>query len=430
MSDLQVLQDKLNYDKTFDCVQCGYCLPACPTYETMERETHSPRGRINLVKMVAEGKATVNDLESPIEKCLGCMACTTVCPTNVQYGEILEGTKEVIDEQKEKTKRRQQMERFLFDEFFPSKNWMDTLGDASWFYQKSGLQTMAQRTGASKIAPLHIEEFEKVLPEMPSPKRRRDRAKRYIRKRPSTAKVAFFTGCIMDSVFFYSNENTIELLLRSGAEVLIPEEQSCCGALHAHTGKKESAKELAKQNIDAFEKENVDYIINNAGGCGAKLVEYDHLFEKGTEWHQRAVRFVEKVKDISEVLVDLDHLDFQKPLNKTVTYQPSCHMTNVQGVTDAPLELIKKIPGVQLKELDRPDFCCGSAGIYNVVNYEESMDILDVKMEDVCGVAPEGIVTSNPGCLLQMKLGVEREGLNDKSDAVHLVDLLMEADPQ
>ncbi|MGI8316695.1 (Fe-S)-binding protein [Halobacillus mangrovi] len=430
MSNLQILQDKLNYDKTFDCVQCGYCLPACPTYETMERETHSPRGRINLVKMVAEGKATVNDLEDPIEKCLGCMACITVCPTNVQYGEILEGAKEVIDEQKEKTQLRQQTESFLFDEFFPSGTWMDTLGDMTWFYQKSGLQTMAKLTGASKMAPLHIEEFEKVLPEMPSPKRRRERVKRYIRKRPSTAKVAFFTGCIMDSVFFYSNENTIELLLRSGAEVLIPEEQSCCGALHAHTGKTESAKELAKQNIDAFEKENVDYIINNAGGCGAKLVEYDHLFEEGTEWHKRAVRFVEKVKDFSEVLVDLDHLTFQKPLNKTVTYQPSCHMTNVQGVTEAPLELIKKIPGVELKELDRPDFCCGSAGIYNIVNYEESMEILDVKMEDVCGVDPEGIVTSNPGCLLQMKLGVEREGLTGRSEAVHLVDLLMEADPQ
>jgi glycolate oxidase iron-sulfur subunit len=174
----------------------------------------------------------------------------------------------------------------------------------------------------------------------------------------------------------------------------------------------------------------VDYIINNAGGCGAKLIEYDHLFEKGTEWHRRAVRFVEKVKDISEVLVELDYLEFSTPLNKTVTYQPSCHMTNVQGVTEAPLELIRKIPGVHLKELDRPDFCCGSAGIYNIVNYEEAMDILDVKMRDVCGADPDGIVTSNPGCLLQMKLGVEREGLTDNIDSVHLVDLLMEAEPK
>ncbi|KHE72426.1 (Fe-S)-binding protein [Halobacillus sp. BBL2006] len=430
MSNLQALQDKLHYDKTFDCVQCGYCLPACPTYETMERETHSPRGRINLVKMVAEGKATVNDLENPIEKCLGCMACTTVCPTNVQYGQILEGAKEVIDEQKVKTKRQQKTEQFLFEQFFPSRKWMDTLGDATWFYQTSGLQKLAQRTGLSKVAPLHISEFEKVLPSMPSPNKRRQRVKRYIRKRPSTTKVAFFTGCIMDSVFFESNENTIELLLRSGAEVLIPEEQSCCGALHAHTGKTESAVELAKQNIEAFEKEQVDYIINNAGGCGAKLIEYDHLFEIGTEWHERAERFVEKVKDISEVLVELDYLEFSTPLNKTVTYQPSCHMTNVQGVTEAPLELIKKIPGVRLKELDRPDFCCGSAGVYNIVNYEDAMDILDVKMKDVCGVQPEGIVTSNPGCLLQMKLGVEREGLTGKIDTVHLVDLLMEAEPK
>lgn len=171
-----LLQEKLSYDKTFDCVQCGYCLPACPTYETMERETHSPRGRINLVKMVAEGKASVEDLKEPIEKCLGCMACTTVCPTNVQYGEILESAKHVIDEQEEKSRPRKLVENFMFQRFFPSSAWMDSLGHATWLYQTSGLKKVSQRFGLTKRAPLHLHEFEAVLPEMPSPKRRKSRA--------------------------------------------------------------------------------------------------------------------------------------------------------------------------------------------------------------------------------------------------------------
>lgn len=430
MNDLQALQAKLNYDKTFDCVQCGYCLPACPTYETMEKETHSPRGRINLVKMVAEGKGTVQDLKGPIEKCLGCMACTTVCPTNVQYGQILEGAKEVIEDQQVKSPRQSKIEDFLFDAFFPSQKWMNALGNATWVYQKSGMQKVAQSFGLTKVAPSHLDVFEKVLPDLPSPKQRKQRVKRYMRKRPSTAKVAFFTGCIMDSMFFGTNQNTIELLLRSGAEVVLPEDQTCCGALHAHSGKIDSSVELAKRNIEAFEEERVDYIVNNAGGCGARLMEYHHLFEKGTDWYERAIAFVSKVKDISEVLTELDGLTFCKTLKKTVTYQPSCHMTNVQGVTEAPLELIRKIPGLNLKELDRPQFCCGSAGVYNIVNYEDSMDILDVKMKDVCGVNPDGIVTSNPGCFLQMKLGVEREGKTNQIESTHLVDLLIQADPQ
>ncbi|MFG6121413.1 (Fe-S)-binding protein [Thalassobacillus sp. B23F22_16] len=430
MSELQILQEKINYDKTFDCVQCGYCLPACPTYETMERETHSPRGRINLVKMVAEGKASVEDLKNPIEKCLGCMACTTVCPTSVQYGQILEGAKEVIEDNEVISKSRKTIEDFLFGSFFPSEKWMSNLGNLTWFYQRTGIQSFVNMTRLTRWAPLHLDKFEQVIPKQPSPKERAKRTKRYIRKRPAQAKVAFFTGCVMDGVFFRTNQNTIELLLRGGFEVVIPEQQTCCGALHAHSGKVNDAIELAKRNIEAFEEEKIDYIVNNAGGCGARMVEYHHLFEEGTPWHKRAKQFVSKIRDISEVLVEVHGLHFNKPVDRTVTYQPSCHMTNVQKVKTPPLQLLEKVPGITFKELSRPDFCCGSAGIYNIVNYEDSMKILDVKMKDVCGTDSESVVTTNPGCLLQMKLGIEREGINQTMDAVHLVDLLLEADPQ
>lgn len=430
MNDVKELQEKLNYHKTFDCVQCGYCLPACPTYETMERETHSPRGRINLVKMVAEGKAGLEDLQEPIDKCLGCMACITVCPTGVDYGSILEGAKETLETTKEKTTPQKTVEHFLFDSFFPSTDWMGRLGSATWLYQRTGLQKVAQKLRLTSVAPFHLDKFEKVLPKQPSPSERKKRQQRVLPDGKPTAKVAFFKGCIMDSSFFYINEQTIELLRLAGAEVILPNSQTCCGALHAHSGKGEKSKELAKENIEAFEREKVDFIVNNAGGCGARLVEYHHLFEEGGDWHARAKAFTTKVRDISEVLVELDGLTFTEPVHKTVTYQPSCHMTNVQKVTTPPQKLMAEIPELNLKELNNPDFCCGSAGIYNIVNYEDSMKILDVKMKDVRAAQPEMIVTTNPGCLLQMKIGIEREKKENLIEAMHLVELLMEAKPR
>ncbi|SDI33090.1 glycolate oxidase iron-sulfur subunit [Alteribacillus persepolensis] len=428
MSDWKTLQDKLSYDKTFDCVQCGYCLPACPTYETMEKETHSPRGRINLVKMAAEGKIALEELEEPIEKCLGCMACTSVCPTNVDYASILEGAKETLASETDKTPTK--TENFLFETFFPSSQWMNRLGSAAWLYQKTGLQTFAQKLKLTQLAPFPLSEFEKVLPAQTSPSERKKRSYRVQPPGKKQATAAFFTGCVMDGMFFDINQKTIELLRLSGVEVVIPSAQTCCGALHAHSGKAETAKALAMDNIRAFEEEEIDFIVTNAGGCGARLSEYDMLFEESSEWHKRAHMFTEKVKDISEVLVMMDGLSFQTSVKKTITYQPSCHMTNVQKVTHAPWQLIEQIPGISLREMSNPDFCCGSAGIYNMVHYEESMDILDKKMKDVNAVQPEVIVTTNPGCLLQMKLGIEREEKASKKEAIHLVELLMTASPQ
>ncbi|WP_022793271.1 (Fe-S)-binding protein [Marinococcus halotolerans] len=423
------LKGMLRYDLTFDCVQCGYCLPVCPTYETMERETHSPRGRINLIKMVAEGKASVEDLKQPIDKCLGCMACTTVCPTDVQYGQLFESAKHVIDEYEEKTFVQQKTEHFLFHSFFPSAAWMHQLGNATWLYQVSGLQKAARGLNLMSAAPLHLGKFEQVLPPVPSPKERHARKNRLHPAGPPKAVVAFFTGCVMDSVFFRQNEKTMELLRLSGAEVQLPKTQTCCGALHAHAGKEPEAVELAKQNIQAFEEKPVDYIVNNAGGCGAQLHKYGELFAGDPEWEERAKAFSDRVRDITEVLVELDGLEFTERVEETYTYQPSCHMTNVQKVKEPPLQLIRSVPGVTLKELDRPDFCCGSAGIYNITQHEDAMDILDVKMKDVKRQCPEGIVTTNPGCMLQMKLGVQREGLEEEIDTVHIVDLLMKAKP-
>jgi len=421
---------KLPYDETVQCVQCGYCLPACPTYQTMERETHSPRGRINLVKMAAEGQLTLDELKGPIDLCLGCRACETACPSGVEYGKILEGARDVLaDHQASKTPKPLRFaQKVMFQNVFPDSKKLRLAADAIWMYQKSGLQRMAQKGKLTHILPENLWAFEEVLPEVSSPSERRHRPTAFQPPAGKAArfKVAFFTGCIMDAIFEKVNRLSMELLALAGCEVVVIQEQTCCGALHAHAGRRDETIMLAKQNIQAFEKLDVDFIVNNAGGCGAQLVEYHHLFHGDVEWEVRAKAFVAKTRDITQVLAECQ-LPLIKPVSAIVTYQRSCHMTNVQKVTKEPVELIRQIPGVTFRDMADPNICCGSAGIYNVVHYEASMDVLDAKMETVKDTQASVIVTTNPGCLLQMKLGVQREGKTGEMRAVHLIELLAEA---
>jgi glycolate oxidase iron-sulfur subunit len=241
-------------------------------------------------------------------------------------------------------------------------------------------------------------------------------------------RVAFFSGCLMDTMFLDTNNATIKLLQAAGCEIVIPKNQACCGALHGHSGEKEQAKELAKRNIQAFEELNIDYIITNAGGCGAFLIDYDHLLKNDPEWKDRAKDFVNKLKDVSAVLVELEfHKRNLKLPAQVVTYQDSCHLRNVMKTSIEPRLLLQAIKGIAFQEMKDADRCCGSAGIYNIVESEMSMQILDHKMEQAKATHATTIVTANPGCLLQMKLGIEREGLSDRVRALHIVDLIWEA---
>lgn len=419
---------ELAYEETFDCVQCGYCLPACPTYLTMGKETHSPRGRINLVKMAAEGKITYDELDGPINLCLGCRACEVVCPTNVQYGKILESAKDYIQEEKKKEmpKRVKMFQDFVFNKAIPNSKMLKAAGGGIALYQKSGLQKLAHKTKATNVLPENLRSFEKILPDVEGPTKRKKRQEFYPAKLRPSFKIGFFVGCVMDTMFSDINTKSIKLLQQAGCDVTVIKEQTCCGALQAHSGETEITKKLAKENIQAFERYEFDYIVNSIGGCGAMLVEYDKLLEDDPEWKERAKRFAEKNVDISVILGQLE-LPFTKEIHKVVTYQPSCHMSNVQGRVKEPLEMLKSIPGITYMELPNKNMCCGSAGIYNIVHYDESMDVLDEKMKNVKKVSPEVIVTTNPGCHLQMKLGVEREGYSDRIEVVHIVELLAEA---
>ncbi|MCY8233351.1 (Fe-S)-binding protein [Priestia endophytica] len=426
---IEQLRQELHYDKTNKCVQCGYCLPVCPTYMSMGKETHSPRGRINLVKMVGEGKIKdLSVLEEPLNLCLGCRACETACPTGVEYGSILEAARAALVKRKTFSSPVRLVRNTMFKKVFPSKYMMGLTGNSYWLYEKTGLQKVMRKSNLLKKLPFHLGEFETIMPKAISPKQRSHFSSFVKAKGERKYTVAFFTGCIMDAMFRKINELSIQLLAEVGCDVYIVEKQTCCGALHAHSGEMDDAKELAKKNIAAFEEIKADYIVNNSGGCGAMLYEYGHLLKAEPEWSEKAEDFSSKSKDISQILVLCGGLRNSPPRNdERVTYQRSCHMTNVQKVTNEPVELIKSIPGVEFVEMKDADMCCGSAGIYNIVNYDESMEILNEKMKHMKETKASVIITTNPGCLIQMKIGIERENLSSSVKVLHLIEYLADA---
>lgn len=426
MADTAMLRNQLAYEETFSCVQCGYCLPACPTYLAFGKESHSPRGRIQLVKLAAEGKIEIEDLEKPIDLCLGCRACETVCPTNVEYGKILDSAIDVLGEYRKKNRSvaERAVRNLVFKKALPNKRVLKLVSTGLRLYQTTKADKAVRKTGIiDKVSP-SLAAMEQITPKVEKPRVRNHFYERTeVKPKP---KVAFFTGCIMDTFFARVNDLSMKLLAEAGCEVLFQKEQTCCGALHQHSAEKEAAIELAKKNIETFEKLNCDYIVNAIGGCGAALVEYHHLFAKDDPWHERAKNFAEKNKDISFILSRLE-LPIRKPIPMRATYQPSCHLTNVQKVVNEPLELIKKIPALEFTALKNQNLCCGSAGIYNIIHHEESMKVLDMKMKTVNEVKPHLIITTNPGCHLQMILGVKREGLESQVSVKHIVEVLAEA---
>ena len=426
------LLDKFDMAELQNCMHCGFCLPTCPTYLQTGLETYSPRGRIALMKGVAEEKLSLDaEFEKNMYACLGCRACETACPSGVAYGKLIETAREVIEDNKTRQGKPSLMRKLILRNVFLHPKRIRTFGTALWIAQALGLQKLANKTGLIHILPREIAEMQHAVDKVASPLKRKERRRIFIpvvggAQAPwkSIPKIGFFTGCIMDEMFYETNQATARLLGKAGCDVVFVEEQACCGALHAHSGEKSGATDLAKRNIEAFERASVDFVVNNAGGCGAALKDYRHLFANDSEWKERADSFVAKVRDANELLFELPPLTFHKPLHVRVTYQDSCHLAHGQGVRNQPRQLIQSIPGIEFVEMSHPDSCCGSGGIYNITNFDMSMDILDDKMVDVQHTKTRLIVTANPGCLLQMKEGIIRAGLQGQMEAVHIMDLL------
>lgn len=406
------------YDKTFSCVQCGMCLPTCPTYLTLKEEKHSPRGRINLLKMYAENQLDIEDIREGMEVCLGCMACQTVCPTGVDYAYIHHSAIEML---KEKERLKNPIKYHGFKQILSTS----LNKKVSLKAIKTSLSTVQKVIKKDNILLNLLGEKNKVFYQS-LPIISKIDEKEAININNKKLKVVFFKGCVMDVMFEEINVKAIELLRHHNVEVITLSNELCCGALQNHAGYSEDAKRLAINNIERFESIECDYIVNAIGGCGATLKEYPLYFKDEPGWIQRAQAFSDKNIDISILLSKLD-LKMNKPLNYNVTFQPSCHLSNVQKVTQQPESIIRTIPGINYRVLKEKDICCGSAGIYNILQYENSMKILDRKMEFVKQTKANVIVTSNPGCYLQMQVGVKREGLTNDIKVMHLVDLVFEA---
>ncbi|MBB6692772.1 (Fe-S)-binding protein [Cohnella xylanilytica] len=423
---------KLDYDQLTNCMRCGFCLPACPTFRETGLEPESPRGRIALMKAVVDGVMEPDlSFQEQMNHCLGCRACEPACPADVKYGQLIEQTRDAIEEHAT-THRRwvRGLRSVAFKGLFPHQNRMKRLGALLKVYQKTGLNRAVRSAGIMKLFPAHLRDMERILPEASSKGVRELIGERHPARGERRGKVALFRGCIMDALFAQTNVNTVLLLTEAGFEVVIPQTQNCCGALHAHSGETDQARELARSNVRAFLGEDVDFVVTNAGGCGAILLEYDHLLQDDEEWAEPAARFSKRVIDVSELLLrhgnplKFEPADAEEPL-PIVTYQDSCHLRNVMRSSDAPRQLIRQAAGASFVEMKEADRCCGSAGIYNLTQPEMAGSILEKKMEHANRTDARTILTSNPGCLLQMKAGVAKHGTSpETTESVHIVDYL------
>lgn len=416
-------KDKPDENKWADCVHCGMCLESCPTYEVTGQEQHSPRGRIHLIKSVAEGKLVVNEqFMDPVFQCLDCRACTTACPADVDVGGLIEEARGQIRQAIPLKGWKKTASKFFLEDLFPYPDRMNTLGGLLKFYQKSGIQKVVRKTGLINVMPQHLVEMEAIMPEInDKPVRKKYKNENVIKAKTETKhEVAFLTGCIMDVMFSDINQSTINVLTRNGNDVMIPKGQTCCGALHVHAGDRDTGRKLAKQNIEAFK--DTSKVIVNAAGCGCMLKEYPELFrEEDTEWHDKAKEFAAKVEDISKYLYDTGYEKPNAEINKRITYHDACHLAHGQGIRQEPRDLLLNIPGVEMVYMPNSDRCCGSAGIYNITNPEMAGNVLENKMENVPDDV-EMISMGNPGCMLQMAIGVQKYGRNQQ--IIHTVQLL------
>lgn len=415
-------KDAPDEKKWADCVHCGMCLESCPTYEITGQEQHSPRGRVHLIKSVAEGKISVNEqFTDPVFACLDCRACTTACPANVDVGGLIEEARGQIRQAMPLTGWKGMISKFFLKELFPHSHRLEAAGSLLKLYQKSGMQKMMRTTGMLNMMPTHLAEMEHVMPKITRSVRKKYKKKRVLKaKAERKAEVAFLTGCIMDVMFSDINEATLNVLRRNGNDVVIPPSQTCCGALHVHAGDRDMGRQLAKKNIEAFQ--HADTVIVNAAGCGCMLKEYPELFrEEEQEWLEKAEVFAEKVQDISKYLYDTGYRPPQAKLHTRITYHDACHLAHGQGVKEEPRDILLSIPGVEMVHMANADRCCGSAGIYNLTNPDMAGAVLQSKMENVPHDV-EMISMGNPGCMLQMAVGVKKYGRNQQ--IVHTVQLL------
>ena len=404
-----------------DCVHCGFCLPTCPTYNLWGEEMDSPRGRIVLMKEgLREGSELSPQIVTHIDRCLGCMACVTACPSGVRYDELIEDTRAQIERNHERPPHERLVKRAIF-ETFPHPGRLRPMVPLLALAKSLGI-TRAARTRKGGLID-RIPGARNLLQLAPEP----DLAAAVARlpehvqaKGECRGKVAFLQGCVQRVFFHEVNEATVGVLAAEGFDVDAPAEPRCCGALQLHAGDDAPARELAKRTIEAFE--GYDHVVVNAAGCGSAMKDYGHLLRDDPGWAERAREFSGRVRDASELLAEFEPRAPRTELRMRVAYHDACHLAHAQGVRAQPRALLSGIPGVEVVEPAEWEICCGSAGIYNLVQPEAAAELGERKARNLLAAGAEAVVAANPGCAIQITAHSER--LGHRLPVLHPMELL------
>jgi glycolate oxidase iron-sulfur subunit len=401
-----------------DCVHCGFCLPTCPTYVLWGEEMDSPRGRIYLMEIGRQGEAMNNEMVRHFDQCLGCMACVTACPSGVQYGKLIEATRQQVERRYPRSRRDRAFRALIF-RLFPYPRRLRLLRGPLRLYQRSHLGTLARRAGLLDRLPERLSAMERLTPAL-------GRLEPVPEVTPATGtrrrRVGMLTGCVQRVFFPEVNAATARVLAADGCEVVAPAGQGCCGALSLHAGREAEAQAFARAAIDTFDAAGVDQVVVNAAGCGSAMKEYGHLLRDDPAYAERAKAFSERVRDLSELLVELGPVAPRHPLPIKVAWHDACHLAHAQGIRAQPRKALRAIPGLEVREIPDAEICCGSAGIYNLVEPEPAAELGDRKAANVLATGADLLVTSNPGCLLQLRNALERRG--ERMAMAHVAEVL------
>jgi glycolate dehydrogenase iron-sulfur subunit len=401
------------------CVHCGFCLPVCPTYAMWNEEMDSPRGRIYLMNLAANGQAAMNSQwVGHFDTCLGCMACMTACPSGVDYGKLIEATRAQI----ERNYDRGWLERFyrrLIFAVFTRPDRLRVMRLPLLLYQRSGLQSLVRRSGALKLLPNRLQSMEALLPRLTAAEVIPEVTPAVGAKR---RRVGMLLGCVQREFFPQVNAATARVLAAEGCEVVSPADQPCCGALLVHAGEEDGALALARHMINVFERAEVETIVTNAAGCGSNMKEYGHLLRDDPNYAERARAFSAKCNDVSEILAELPSQAPRNALRLRVAFHDSCHLQHAQGVRFQPRKLLGEIPELELVEIPEAPICCGSAGIYNLIQPNAANELGDRKAALITPLDADVVVTGNPGCILQLQASLDRAGKG--IPVLHTIQLL------
>ncbi len=420
----------IDYSVLQQCMHCGMCLPTCPTYDQTRLERNSPRGRIALMRAVADGALDVTqEFAAEMSYCLGCLACQTACPAGVNYAELFETARSDIELNGAHRGLTRRFWRALTLGFlFMRPRALRLLGRAARVYQRSGLEAFVRRSGVLRLAPSALRQLE---PQTPRIAAQFSDALIKAQEQPAAPpryRVAMLTGCVQDLVFSDVNRDTVDVLVANGCTVDTPPLQPCCGSLHAHNGDVRRARTLARRMIDLFPPDRYDAIISNAGGCGSHLRHYGPLLAHDARYRDRARLWDTRLRDVHEWLVEIGCRPPQaSPFSgqTTITYHESCHLVHGQKVARQPRALLKLLPGVSLVELAESSWCCGAAGIYTITQPEQAERLLGRKTANVMSTGASWVATANPGCQLQVARGLDAAGAD--INVAHPVSLLARA---